>query len=317
MADSDSKTQRPSNFYDSPYLAEYYDLWVDTNKKALNVQEDAAIYLSAVRKSLETSPHQVSPDRPFTVLDVGTGTGRVVVNLANDSIHAGLDLSNVELIGVDNEPAMIQRAKDVEKETASMAQVGTVTWALGEAVDLTTSVAALQNRLGQVDILIFAVGSISHLVSPDEPQRFLSQVATLLRRGSGRAYLPIQNDLISRRSITQSPATTDTTWAEVSVAQDFASKLHPGIIYKQYPVEKSETNGPIKTDQYRFHVVRKTDSGEEKEEILENNKIEVSLRIWDEAEFIQWARDAGLECVETFHSLHETYYVLKLSGDSN
>jgi len=306
MGDLGPNTERPSNFYDTPYLTEYYDLWVEANKKTLKTQDDARIYLAVLERDLVRGcTRQLSQDNPFTVLDVGTGTGRVLVNLTNDAVHAGIDLSNVELIGVDNEPAMIKRSKEVEKETESMARVAKVTWALGEAVSL-TSVPALQNRLGRVDTLIFAVGSISHLISPEEPQLFMSQVAALLTPKSGRAYIPIQNDLMSRRSITTA-ADSDTTWAELKVAEDFPSKLHPGIIYKQYPIEKSVTNGPIKTDHYRFHVIRKIDSGDK--EVIENNNITVSLRIWDEGEFLQWAKDAGLHCSEIYHGVYETYYV--------
>jgi SAM-dependent methyltransferase len=311
MGDQGPDTERPSNFYDSPYLVEYYDLWADANKKTLKTQEDAFVYLSALERDLVRGcTRQLSQDNPFTVLDVGTGTGRVLVNLANDAVNAGIDLSNVELIGVDIEPAMVQRSKDIEKETESMARVGKVTWALGEAVSL-TSVPALQDRLGRVDALIFAVGSISHLISPGEPQLFSSQVATLLTPKSGRAYLPIQNDLISSRSISLPPLNTDITWAELNVAQDFPSKLHPGIIYKQYPLEKSEIKGQIKTDNYRFHVVQKADSGDQ--EVIENNKITVSLRVWDEAEFVQWAKNAGLHCSEIITCDIETYYIFKLS----
>jgi SAM-dependent methyltransferase len=308
MGDSDPNAERPSNFYDSPYLTEYYDLWVEEHKKTLKTQDDALIYLAALKRDL-VRERQLSQDNPFTILDIGTGTGRVLVNLANDAVHAGIDLSNVELIGVDNEPAMIKRSQEVEKETESMTHVAKVIWALGEAVSL-TSVPALKNRLGRVDSLIFAVGSISHLISPEEPQLFMSQVATLLTPKSGRAYLPIQNDLISRRLFT-TVADSDTTWAELNVAKDFPSKLYPGIIYKQYPIEKSVTDGPIKTDHYRFHVIRKTDSGDE--EVIEKNNITIGLRIWDEGEFLQWAKNAGLHCSEVCYSAHETYYVFKLS----
>jgi hypothetical protein len=204
---------------------------------------------------------------------------------------------------------MVQRSKDIEKETESMARVGKVTWALGEAVSL-TSVPALQDRLGRVDALIFAVGSISHLISPEEPQLFSSQVATLLTPKSGRAYLPIQNDLISSRSISSPPLSRDISWLELNV-QDFPSKLHPGIIYKQYPLDKSEIKGQIRTDNYRFQVVRKADSGDQ--EVIENNKITVSLRVWDETEFVQWAKNAGLHCSEIITGDIETYYVFKLS----
>jgi SAM-dependent methyltransferase len=313
MGDQGPDTERPSNFYDSPYLAEYYDLRVKANKKPPKV-EDAFIFLSLFERDLRRRgrTHQISQDNPFTVLDVGTGTGRVLVNLVNDAVHAGIDLSNVELIGVDREPAMVQRSKDVEKETESMARAGKVTWALGEAVSL-TSVPALQNRLDRVDTLIFALGSISHLISPEEPRLFFFQVATLPTPKSGRAYITIQNDLISYRSRSLPPRNPDTAWLELKVARDLPSKLHPGIIYRQYPPEKSEIKDQIRTDQYRFQVVREADSGVQ--EVIENNKITMSLRIWDEAQFFQWAKDAGLHCFETVGGDVETYYYIFTLSD--
>jgi hypothetical protein len=58
-------------------------------------------------------------------------------------------------------------------------------------------------------------------------------------------------------------------------------------------------------------VVREADSGDQ--EVIENNKITMSLRIWDEAEFLQWAKDAGLHCFEMVGGDVETYYIFQLS----
>ncbi|GFF90319.1 hypothetical protein IFM47457_08449 [Aspergillus lentulus] len=71
-------------------------------------------------------------------------------------------------------------------------------------------------------LLLFAVGSISHLTGVDEPQRFFAEAATLLRSGSGRAYVPIQSDLICRRSLSKWRLNED-TWVEVRDADELTS----------------------------------------------------------------------------------------------
>ena len=120
------------------------------------------------------------------------------------------------------------------------------------------------------------------------------------------AYIPIQDDFISERFITTAQQPVDTkTWAQLEVAQDYLSRLYPGLLYKQFPVEHSRTEGPIQVDEYRFQVVKS--SGE----MVENNKIQLRLRLWKEAEIVKWVSIACLDLVETFHSSHETYYVLK------
>ncbi|KKZ61506.1 hypothetical protein EMCG_00585 [[Emmonsia] crescens] len=307
MASSDPQA-RKSTFYDSAYLAEYYDLWAEKNAKNLDVKDGVPIYTSILTKHLSTRSPSASPKDPLTIVDIGTGTGRVLINLANDAERDGLDLSNVHFIGVDNEKAMLERAEKAQATLPSMARVGKIAWVLGEAATA-ASAPTLQNYAGEVDLLIFAAGSISHLTGTDEPQRFFAQVATLLRPGSGRAYLPIMNGVISKRSITQEP-TVERTWVKLQEAEGFPSKAFPNIIYKKYPVDDSRVEGCIKTDYHNFHVIRKLASGEE--EVVQKDRIEFSLRVWEEPEFLEWTKDAGLECVETFHGLRDTSYVLKI-----
>ena len=297
-----SNVGRKSNFYDSKYLAEYYDLWTHANLEAVELGSEAEIYLSALKEGLQS--HETGF---FLALDVGTGTGRVLINLANDSVKCGLDVSNTELIGVDKEQAMIDRATDVQRNTSSFSKFAHVSWSTGEATNLSL-LPLLSSRQGQVDLLIFAVGSISHLKEANEPQEFFEQVAKLLRPGSGRAYIPIQSDLICQNSVSEFKLNKD-TWAEVRVAQTFESQLYGGVVYKQYPIHSATVDGYLKHDKYHFEVVRKDENG--KEEVIENNEIEISLRIWEKPQLLEWAGQAGLGCVKTFQSSHEDYFIFE------
>ena len=325
--------QRASNFYDSKYLTEYYDLWTEQNRDSLDTDCDRPIYADGLRKHFSERFPRPTISSPFTVLDVGTGTGRVLINLAADSFAQGVELGNLEFLGVDNEPAMVARAREVytSQQHASLARIGRAQWGLGEAANLLAS-EILRGREGGVDMLIFAVGSISHLVAPDEPLRFFQKVGILLRPGSGMAYIPIQNDLISERCITPEPTATK-TWSQVEDEQEFESRLYPGLIYKQFPIQESRIDGPIKSDRYviisivvfevhiqcskslemlltlhmfSYHFQVLNTNGQ----IIETNNIQIQLRVWREGEVVKWIEEAGLKLVETLHTSHETYYVL-------
>ncbi|PLB44470.1 hypothetical protein P170DRAFT_503219 [Aspergillus steynii IBT 23096] len=303
-----SSTPIPSNFYDTKYLAEYYDLWTASHLPPVDLHSDAPTYLTALREAL-----QDRPSSPFTILDIGTGTGRVLINLANDAVSHRLDVSHITLLGVDKESAMIDRAKAVQTQTPAFRNFRSVAWSTGEAASIST-LPMLAPHLGQIDLLLFAVGSISHLTGPDEPAEFFTQVAQLLRPGSGRAYIPIQADLIvSESADTQDGFTLrGDTWAEVREAETFSSQLYEGVVYKQFPVHSSRVEGAVKYDKYEFEVVK---SAEGEERVIERNQIEISLRIWQRGKLLEWARQAGLECVRTFESSHEEYFVFKRLED--
>lgn len=117
---------------------------------------------------------------------------------------------------------MINRASAVQQQTPAMAQVGWVDSLVGEAINLTSS-ELLQRCTSRINLL-FAVGSVSHLVGPDKPKKFFAQAVGLLRSGSGRFYLPIQNDLISERSITQHAEETE-MWSEMQDQRDFTRSV--------------------------------------------------------------------------------------------
>ena len=99
---------RESNFYDSKCLTEYYDLYEEKNRESLDLKCDAPIYLGALQKNLTERSPPPSSSYPYVVLDIGTGTGRGLINLARDAAAQEIDLSNVEFIGVDKEPAMVE-----------------------------------------------------------------------------------------------------------------------------------------------------------------------------------------------------------------
>ncbi|KAB8235620.1 class I SAM-dependent methyltransferase [Aspergillus alliaceus] len=298
---------RKSELHDSAYLAEYHNLRARACGTSLNAQDDAKIYTSAFKDQLETYSPLDHHGEHLVILDVGTGAGRVLVNLADHAVRENIPLTNVEFLGVDKEPAMIHRAMSAQQQARSMSQVGRIDWLVGEALHLTSS-ELLENHINKVDLLLFAGGSVSHLISPNEPLGFFAQAAALLRPRSGRFYLSVRNDLTSTQ-LSPQPTKGSTTGVDVHDQCDFPSKLYDGIVYRQLPIESSVVDGPIKTDRYLLQVVKRTDAGGE--DIIEENRIETVLRVFREPELLEWFKEAGLEFVEALHTSYETYYVLK------
>jgi SAM-dependent methyltransferase len=299
MSASASK-ERKSNFYDSAYLAEYYDILIRAYATALDTHADRRIYIPAMRKLLGFDSEQTSA--PFIVLDVGTGTGRVLANLTNDAVEVNINLSNVEFIGVDKEPAMVHHASAMQQKNPSMSQVGRVNWLVGDAINL-TSAELLQNKIGQVNLILFAAGGIAYLTEPDEQKRLFCQVAALLRPITGRFYLSVQRRL--NTSLMEGVALQ----FDVINHREFLSGLYNGVVYKAPQIGESVREGQIVTTRYHSVVVKRIDAGGE--EILEDNHIELKQRLWDEAETMGWATEARLHCEEAFKTFNETYFVFK------
>ena len=188
-----------------------------------------------------------------------------------------------------------------------MSNVGSVSWVNGSALDLESVMGDTK-----VDLLLFAVGSICHLHNSGETERFLEQVARVLRRGTGQAMIPLQNELIISRSHTEEPVDiSDAPWSKLDVAQDYHSRNFPGIVYRQSPVQNSVLDGNVRHDKYTFQVLQKSDD-ETPELVVEDNEINWTLRLWKEEEWLSVIKQAGLSLVETFQTTHETYYIIRL-----
>ncbi|KAL9116831.1 MAG: hypothetical protein Q9187_006639 [Circinaria calcarea] len=172
---------RPSNFYDSVYLAEHYDIWTDENAETFDTQGDAIIYWHMLQDLHRRRQPSSTLNDHFVVLDIGTGTGRCLRNLARDARHVAFDLRDVSFIGLGISQAIFDRAA----QTVDVANVGSISWVNGTALDLGTILCG-----GKIDMLLFAVGSICHLHAPDEVDRFMQQVAQVLRPGTSRPSSP-------------------------------------------------------------------------------------------------------------------------------
>lgn len=275
-----------NDLYSSPYLVDYYDL-VAPNSESI---DDASLYWR-VYQDLR-SPLIRAPREPFVIMDVGTGTGRVVQGLSGSAALIGDDFFNTKVLGVDNAQHMLDKAAQnldpLFKEHVS--------WILGSALDLESVMA--QSGYEKVDLLIFSIGSISHLSEEGQPERFLEQVSRVLAPGTGRAYVSIYDGSLLEKS-------EQVSFHQPEGVTEIKSHTFPNILYRESN-HRGEVRNKIKDVAFELEIVEQTDLGAQ---VLETNNISMKMRQWDKDELVSMLPGTGLKFLEKIRGKHETFYV--------
>ncbi|KAJ5721207.1 uncharacterized protein N7483_009141 [Penicillium malachiteum] len=290
MSSINEPKERDSTFYDSPYLAEHYDIFCE--KYLTEELKDVPVYWEQLQKIQSSAPEQ-----PFVVLDVGTGTGRILHGLAASAGEEGYDLSSAEFIGLEPSQDMLDRAA----KSSQMAHVGHVAWEQGTALDL-VSVPSLNGCTKKVSMLMWAVGSISHLHEPEQPTQFLNQVAKVLMAGTGRVIISISHHLAPKDL-------KDAAIAPWKNPPRLASRTFPDIVYQTTQLE-TKTIGHVQHDTREVLVIRTLPEGTE--QVVEKNLVQFKGRLWKENELVDTAKNAGLELADTISAEREAFYIFKL-----
>ncbi|KAJ5553032.1 hypothetical protein N7494_002410 [Penicillium frequentans] len=281
-----STQAQPNDLYSSSYLVDYYDLVATTSQSV----DDASFYWKIYQdmKALRQCTH----DDPFVLMDVGTGTGRVLHGLGRSATEANADFSNTEVLGVDNAAHMLEKAEKIT--TAPLKD--NVTWINGSALDLE---AVMRDRAHpKIDLLIFSIGSISHLSESGQPEIFLNQVSKVLRPGTGRAYVSIYDgSLLHKRK--------DIAFHQPKGVTEIQSKMFPHVLYRESN-HRGDLEGNIKYVKFDLEAVNKEDQS-----ILEKNDISMKMRQWEEDELVPLSTKTGVDFVESIRGAHETFYVFK------
>jgi ubiquinone/menaquinone biosynthesis C-methylase UbiE len=286
-----TKSEKINDLYSSPYLVDYYDL-VAPNSDSI---DDASFYWRVYQELC--SPLVKAPREPFVIMDVGTGTGRVVQGLSNSAATVGDDFLNTHILGVDNAQHMLEKAA----QNLDPLFKDHVSWILGSALDLESVMA--KSGYSKVDLLIFSIGSISHLSQEGEPTKFLAQVSKILRPETGRAYVSIYDGSLLRKAgeiaFHQSNGVTETK-----------STAFPNITYRESN-HRGEVQNKIKDVRFELEVVENTELGDQ---ILETNHISMRMRQWEVDELVSLALGTGVSFVEKARGKHETFYVFQTSS---
>jgi SAM-dependent methyltransferase len=123
-----------SNIYKHP---EEYDL------EHLGDDEDVGFYISLVRTL-----------RPRRILELGCGTGRITLPLANEGARSGFDV-----IGLDNQPEMLESAKQ---------HLADVSAEIRERLTLVAGDMRTFNAEPKFDLIVIPCASMSHVLELDD-----------------------------------------------------------------------------------------------------------------------------------------------------
>ena len=220
--------------YHSTSWPECYDLWV----RAIfgdGPAEDGPVFTSALKSTLSNHDAQ----SPVVVLDIGTGTGRVLFHLIEAIEHEGLHIRDnnnsssdaaspqrFQLIGSEPSQSMLDRAQRVYHSLDRRDWPGPrlpkqhrddppvplqLDWLCDSATSFAhslpttptpttaTTTTTAAASPAIVDLAIFAAGSITHLTEESDIARFLTEIKQCLRP-TGRAVISVLRDFIAEGS---------------------------------------------------------------------------------------------------------------------
>ncbi|KAL8807130.1 MAG: hypothetical protein Q9200_004796 [Gallowayella weberi] len=235
---------------------------------------------------------------PLNVVDMGTGTGRVIRGLLANAKAEGIEKLDAKFFGIDPGTSMLRRGRDLLEANEQLHGIADVTWVLSDALGFTADEPAV---CGATDLLFFAGGGFNHLLSPGEIVGFLREVARSLRTNSPSATAVM---VIQGESIPSMMATFPNDDGEASTV---VSKKMPEITYEKSADTKTWA-GPLHVDAFTLKV-KSTEDGR----VLKEFKFRYDLRQFDEEAWPGLVEKAGLKITrERDYALGRAYYLQRM-----
>ncbi|KAJ5882935.1 uncharacterized protein N7473_009821 [Penicillium subrubescens] len=282
-----ASVEKNTDLFDTPFLSEHYDLLLADYFKTKLL--DVPVYWQLLKKCTQPNP---------ILLDIGTGTGRIISGLIAEAKREKLDISNWTFLGVDISQHMLERAKTV---TSIPPKSPTVQWIKGSAQEL-EKLPPLCNGAQKVGFILFSAGAFSHLYEKGQPEQFFSQVAKVIEPRTGMACISIA------KSFMVTETGKEFALPQIDGPKQIESKIFPGVIYENR-ILSNETDGNILTEKRIIDVMRK-DDGQEK--VIERNHVSSMFRLWSREGFTKMATHFGFEITDLMEGTEETYFTLQL-----
>ena len=357
--------------YSSPGYSSFYDAWVESlfassgtasPTAPVKKNEDITIFTEIIRGQVRSSTRGV-----VNVVDLGTGTGRVVCELYRELSSAisdpcgaaALGQSNsappasptqISIWGIDHSAEMLDAAVNafnrLEKELGGNPHSQSIFihrphWARASAAAFTDTLASTSLGLGNIDVLLLSVGTIHHLVNPQEVLSFLGELSKGLRPGSGVALISVLEEMIPASA---QQGGDNTAHLEEDYSGDMAirSTTQPGAAYVKSPtvttwetrdVEVDADNGSpitvksqVRTDRWTVEcfdglpegtlpegdtgVVAVAKGSPDRGKSVWKREMEWSLAMWDEDAFRKLVGVAGLEIEAVKRGSFQRWYTV-------
>lgn len=309
IMDGQHDTHGSSYAYADPHWAEFYDLWIATIFDTANKpHEDIAILWSQLSAQLAI-PKGKNSGKKFKVIDVGTGTGRVVKSLIKCAVDEGIGLGGLHILGVDHGAAMVERAEKtygkLAKDEGYERSGVTVLWQTCSATQLIEKNPAFE---GETDLIIFAAGGLGHLTAEREVDTFLEEVAKLL--GShGVMIISILNETIAMGGKNAPMREEDAPDSQESMT--IRSEENEGLVYRKSGAwQRWDKRGLIRTDGFRIAMLEENRDRNEMK-VAKTKDVEWSLRIFEEATWERRVREKGLMIEGVKEGEIQRWYFLK------
>lgn len=370
--DTQHSTHGSSYAYSSPGYSNFYDAWVEslfTSSGTASLtappkkNEDIAIFAEQIREQVCSSTRDV-----VNVIDLGTGTGRVICELYRELSGAMCDPSvaglgqnssvppasptQISIWGIDHSAEMLDTAVNtfasLEQELGDKSPRMSIFihrphWVRAPAAAFIDILASASLGPGNIDVLLFSVGTIHHLVHPQEVLSFLRELNKGLRPGSGVALISVLEEMISASA---QQGGDSTAHPEVDYSGDVAihSTTQLGAVYVKGPttttwetrdVEVDADNGgsiavrsQVRTDRWTVEcfdglpggspgvdrvAASQGDVGRGKR--VWKREMEWSLAAWDEGAFGKLVGAAGLEIVGVKSGSFQRWYTVKRKSE--
>ncbi|KAI9868662.1 MAG: hypothetical protein M1813_004512 [Trichoglossum hirsutum] len=309
--------------YSSEEWPECYDLWIEALFGAEPL-EDVPVFRSALERHIAGRNN----DHLINVVDIGTGTGRIIKALCQQPNGTP---ENVTFWGLDNAHSMLDRAKSTfgaleAARYVSDCQSGSTrrplpTWIEASAADFASS---LPDLAGNVDLIIFAAGGITHLTADGEIERFLGQVRQMLRPPGdcepAGAVISVLHEMIPEKNpnlaVEQEQSSRVLPDGDtVSAAHKIPSRDHPGITYIKSPTVSRWLSNNVRTDSFSIKVIKDAEEDHHQDqEVLKEKEMAWSMRVFDEKAWSDAVRNSGLQIKEVREGEIQRWYFLVPSG---
>ncbi|KAF8463460.1 hypothetical protein BDZ91DRAFT_731642 [Kalaharituber pfeilii] len=335
--------------YSIPGYSDFYDVWVESlfspanptdSTSTLVKSEDTPLFSELLQQQLDLASN--SERQTVSVVDLGTGTGRVVQELWRSVIQSASgaqeNAPNIELYGVDHSTDMIRTAERTfiaafpETERPSSKQPSP-RWLQASASNFVEKIGGVE---GKIDLLLLSVGMIHHLIDPAEILALVGQIAKGLRAGTGVAAIAVLDEMVpeNQEAVNVQPEYTADLIIPVKKTSGAVYCKSPTVTKEELRVhtvpssgegqEETKVQMKVRTDSWVVELFEgvPADWNKEKESlasIVEQGKaskvwrkeMEWSLAVWDEPLFIELLRRNGLEITETKKGGYQKWYLLR------
>ena len=357
--------------YSNPTYPAFYDAWVDSMfspprspsptppPSRMNKNEDISHFSGLIQEQLT----QTCGGEAVNIVDLGTGTGRVICELFRGFYSEGNapdpERKKLRFWGVDHSTAMLSLAAETFAklvrgygwEGEALDSVEPL-WVCAPASTFLTTLSSTNTprkglNQGEVDLLFMSVGTIHHLVDPNEVLAFLTELARGLRAETGRAVVSVLDEMVLGEGCGEEdgvqyskgedqlikPRTPRAGAGEVyvktpTVTSEEASKVEVGISIG-HSQRKIVVDCRTRVDKWSVGFYDTLPDGWEKElegksiaEMVAEGKgrkvwqkeMQWSLALWDEAMFRVLLEVVELEILEVRRGTFQRWYILRKFG---